>query len=153
MSSKQSLEGYLEIGAEPGGDAGGLVGTVVLTWNRSAVTAYSAREGGLRRTVFPHVFQSVEKGFSTRLAILNPTAEPAEITVQVYAEAGRRSERKLILDAGSGVSDILSGPGFFGSQLSELDGHMVVSSNRPVMASAFIESQEALASIDGYIQP
>ena len=130
-----------------------VVGSVTFTGygGRSLASLPLVREARSEQ-LFLHVAQSLDSGLFTGMALLNPEASPAQVTVQAFDENGApTAEVRLELQAGTRLIDLLNGERLFGPSFDQVRGHFRISSTVPVVAFAIFGDYqgEFLAAIEG----
>jgi len=143
----------LEIKTKPLGLEAPVIGSVVFSGNnRQFSAALPLIREGSRQTLFPHVAQSAVHAVFTGLAVLNPGAEGAEVSVAAFNPAGEETARQdFWLDPGERAVDLLNGAAFFGASFSQNGGYLRLWGSQPLVSFAlFGESTLAyMAAIGG----
>lgn len=148
------ITGYLEIRIS-GGTAGVFekAAEVVATVSYESESFHAAlpmAQEGFQETFFLHVAQSDEIGMFHGLAILNRSQELAQGLVSVYDKEGLKTgEAEFTLEPGERVVDLLNGPEFFQSGFSQIQGHILITSDQPVISFALFGAADFLAAIEG----
>jgi len=156
--------GHLEIDVEAGLQGGArLSGSI--TFGDVAGTYRSTlplvAEGRLE-TLILQVAQSDEFRIFTGLALLNVGTGTAEATVKAYSRLGRSTGTKQFsLGPQQRIVDLLNGESYFGSNFTQVEGQLTISSTVPLVSFAIfgdydlaylsaIESQRPAREIDGF---
>ncbi|HSR49186.1 MAG TPA: DUF11 domain-containing protein [Acidobacteriota bacterium] len=148
------ITGYLEIRLS-GGTAGVFerAAHVVATVSYESGTFHAAlpmAEKGFKENYFLHVAQSDEIGVFHGLAILNGGETAAQGLVEVFDKDGQPSgQAEFTLEPGQRVVDLLNGPEFFQAGFSQVQGHIKITSDHPVISFALFGGADFLAAIGG----
>lgn len=115
-------------------------------------TALPLSAVGLTTTYVLHVAQSDQLGIFTGLAVLNPGTEATDVTVQAYSRSGAlRGTSNFTLGGRSRRVDVLKGDGLFGEGFEQVDGHLAIVADRPVVVFAIFGGMnlEYYSAIEG----
>ena len=130
-----------------------MLGNISFTGNHGAFASTLPLLGrGHQNTVFLHVAQSETLKVFTGLAILNPTQEPASVTVRVFDQSGMQAGvRQLSIQPGRRFVDLLNSASLFGPDFQQVRGHFQVESSIPVVSFALFGDSglNFLSAIEG----
>ncbi len=111
-----------------------VVATVTYSSSRFR-TSLPMASAGKTEAIFPQVAHSADGRIYTGLAVFNPTAGFATVTVEVYdANGNRKGVTSLRLAPNARRSELLNGASYFGPGFEQLGGHVRVTSDRPVIS-------------------
>ncbi len=161
-SDDQLLTGHLRIEVLPEGDVENRVlGAIAFGSNSgSYLSVLPLIPEGRRDNLILQIAQSRELKIFTGLVLLNPGTEAADTEIRVFKPNGSlAAEKKLNLEAGRRIVDVLNGPAFFGPGFTQVGGHIEITASQPVVTFAMfgdndlrylsaIESQRPLAEFD-----
>jgi len=126
-------------------DTEGISATVDLEFPKS-MTSISFQDRPSNRLIFSH--QASSGGLSTGLAILNPTLETAQVTMELYSAAGELIDTaQFSLEPRSRVSRLVNE--FFSGPVPDVGGYIEVHSDQPLagIETLFTNDLGALAAI------
>lgn len=107
------------------------------TNRRTSMTTLPLVAEGRKELIFPHVAQNQANQLFTGLSILNPGTETANVTLSVFNEQGTQtSERSFDLGPGQRRIDLLNGDALLGPSFDQMNGHIRLTSDQPVIAFA-----------------
>ena len=150
IAKRGALAGSLEL-TFPSAVRPPIVGTVSYQSSRFKTLLPLATKP-LNETLFAQVAHSADGKIFTGLAVFNPTAGYATITVNAYDSNGQvQAARSFRLAPKARRSDLLGGEGYFGPDFEQIRGHLRVRSDRPVVSVlTFGDSDgEFLSALEG----
>ncbi len=103
-------------------------------------------------TLYLHVAQSQAQNVFTGLAIMNPNASAASVTVRAWDKDGQATAEKTVrIEAGQRIVDLLNGSRLFGTAFEQVGGHLEVSSDQPVVSFVVFGDggSQFLAAVEG----
>lgn len=104
-------------------------------------------------SVFPYVAQASQLRVWQGLVIYNPDNSPTQVTVRAFNRDGVLSgDRTIVLPSRKRVVGLLHESMFFGPTFSQIGGHMVVTSTRPVVSTAIVVGDRFFTMIMGQAQ-
>ncbi len=152
-ASSATLTGYLEVTPDLTALETGrlLVGSLTFRGAGYASTLPLIRQGR-RETLFLHVAQSSELKIFTGLALQNPNPEEATVSVEIYSADGMQTaSRTRTLPPGERVVDLLNGTEFMGAGFEQVNGHIKVKSDLPIVSFALFGADDLsyMSAIEG----
>jgi len=148
------LTGHIVVDVvSPADGSANLVGTATFTGpaGRSKSTLPMWRRPSTD-TLYLHVAQSHAQNVFTGLAVMNPNATAASITVRAWDKDGRATAEKTVtVEAGQRIVDLLNGSRLFGPAFEQVGGHLEVSSDQPVVSFVVFgdSGSQFLAAVEG----
>jgi hypothetical protein len=135
-----------------GFEAPRIIGGLTLSGRADNSAGLPLEKTGWKKTLFPHVAQSVDMDIYTGLSIWNINSLPAEIRVLARDRNGRVSAVKdLILDPNQRRIGLLNEDYYFGPEFSQVGGYLEISSDQPVISFCLYGdfAMEYLSAISG----
>ncbi len=148
------LTGHIVVDVvSPGDGSANLLGTATFagTGGRSKSTLPMWRQPS-SDTLYLHVAQSQAQNLFTGLAIMNPNATTATVTVRAWDKEGRQTAEKTVqVEAGHRIVDLLNQSRLFGPAFDQVAGHLEVSSDQPVVSFVVFGDggSQFLAAVEG----
>lgn len=122
--------------------------------NGQTATSLNFIKEGASETCFPYVSLNSQLRIWQGLVIYNPDVSPVQVAVRAFDRDGAPSgERSILIPPHERVVGLLHEPMFFGPAFSQIGGHMVVSSSRPVISIAIVVGDRFFTMITGQAGP
>ncbi len=112
-----------------------VLGGITLNGSPTNSAALPLETEGWKETVFPHIAQSVDLRIFTGLAIWNITGNYCNVTVRSWNQNGQiTASKSFSLAPGVRRVGLLNEDFYFGSQYSQVGGHLEIISSREVIS-------------------
>jgi hypothetical protein len=136
-SGQPFLTGHIVVDVtSPADGSANLLGTATFTGTyaqaKSTLPMWRAPSSD---TLYLHVAQSPSQNVFTGLAVMNPNATAATVTVRAWDKDGRpTAEKTMLVEAGHRVVDLLNQSRLFGGTFDQVGGHLELTSDQPVVS-------------------
>ncbi|MEJ2080279.1 MAG: Ig-like domain-containing protein, partial [Acidobacteriota bacterium] len=129
------LSGSISVTIEGAGDVPPPKVALITYVTPKARTTAPLLSEGRKDTIFPQVAHSRADRIFTGLAMFNPSAATAKITIDIYDADGRNTARaQLNLPAKARKVGLLGDPQLFGPDFQQVGGHIRIQSDRPIVS-------------------
>jgi len=109
---------------------------------------------GSSKVLFPQLAQSKALSIFTGLALVNPGSETAIVQLVAYRPNGVKSQEVTVsVPPASRLVDLLNGKRFFGSGFDQVNGHLRITSNVPLLSVVLFGDYASsyLAAVEGIV--
>jgi predicted outer membrane repeat protein len=138
LGPNELLTGRIQVDIASTGPAGvnpRVLGGITLNGSPTNSAALPLETEGWEETVFPHIAQSLDLRIFTGLAIWNITGNYTNVTVRSWNQDGQITATKSFsLAPGLRRVGLLNEDFYFGSQYSQVGGHLEIISSREVIS-------------------